>query len=94
MEDTVITSVGIIETFAGNGKSRSTGDGKIATTFVVTAGMFGALALYGSNDMREKPGCAILLRKTADRWEGATPGTGCPSIRRAAPATRPPRARR
>src|SRR5512132_2575878 len=31
MEDTLVTSVGIIETFAGNGKSRSTGDGKIAT---------------------------------------------------------------
>ena len=30
MESSVIT-VGIIETFAGNGKSRSTGDGKIAT---------------------------------------------------------------
>jgi DNA-binding beta-propeller fold protein YncE len=31
MEGTLVTSVGIIETFAGNGKSRSTGDGKIAT---------------------------------------------------------------
>ena len=31
MEDTIVTSIGIIETFAGNGKSRSTGDGKIAT---------------------------------------------------------------
>jgi DNA-binding beta-propeller fold protein YncE len=31
MESTIVTSVGIIETFAGNGKSRSTGDGKIAT---------------------------------------------------------------
>jgi hypothetical protein len=39
------------------------------------------LALYGSNDMRDKPGCAILLRKSADRWEGGTQGTGCPSIR-------------
>jgi len=42
------------------------------------------LALYGSNDMRERPGCAILLRKSADRWEGATQGTGCPSTRRTA----------
>jgi hypothetical protein len=42
------------------------------------------LALYGGNDMRERPGCAILLRKSADRWEGATQGTGCPSIRRTA----------
>jgi len=31
MEDTVVAPIGIIETFAGNGKSRSTGDGKIAT---------------------------------------------------------------
>ena len=31
MEDTVVTALGIIETFAGNGKSRSTGDGKVAT---------------------------------------------------------------
>ena len=31
MEETVVTATGIIETFAGNGKSRSTGDGKIAT---------------------------------------------------------------
>ena len=30
MESSVI-AVGIIETFAGNGKSRSTGDGKVAT---------------------------------------------------------------
>lgn len=42
------------------------------------------LALYGSNDMRERPGCAILLRKSADRWEGSTQGTGCPSVRRTA----------
>jgi hypothetical protein len=42
------------------------------------------LALYGANDMRERPGCAILLRKSADRWEGATQGAGCPSTRRTA----------
>src|SRR6266849_6571800 len=29
--DSSVIAVGIIETFAGNGKSRSTGDGKIAT---------------------------------------------------------------
>ncbi|HEX5854607.1 MAG TPA: chromophore lyase CpcT/CpeT, partial [Thermoanaerobaculia bacterium] len=42
------------------------------------------LALYGASDMRERPGCAILLRKSADRWEGGTQGAGCPSIRRTA----------
>jgi hypothetical protein len=42
------------------------------------------LALYGASDMRERPGCAILLRKSADRWEGGTQGTGCPSTRRTA----------
>src|SRR5437667_9479422 len=31
MEDTIVPSIGIVETVAGNGKSRSTGDGKIAT---------------------------------------------------------------
>ncbi|TLY34577.1 MAG: hypothetical protein E6K60_12960 [Nitrospirae bacterium] len=31
MDSSLLTSPGIIETFAGNGKSRSTGDGKIAT---------------------------------------------------------------
>jgi hypothetical protein len=42
------------------------------------------LALYGANDMRERPGCVILLRKSADRWEGGTQGAGCPSTRRTA----------
>lgn len=39
-----------------------------------------ALALYGASDMRERPGCAMLLRKKGDLWEGTTPGTNCPSI--------------
>ena len=42
------------------------------------------LALYGANDMRERPGCSVLLRKSGDRWEGGTKGTACPSIRRPA----------
>jgi CpeT/CpcT family (DUF1001) len=37
------------------------------------------LALYGVDDMREKPGCAMLLKKSADRWEGGTLGTSCVS---------------
>jgi hypothetical protein len=37
------------------------------------------LALYGVDDLRERPGCAMLLKKLADRWEGGTQGTGCPS---------------
>jgi hypothetical protein len=37
------------------------------------------LALYGVDDVREKPGCAMLLEKSADRWEGGTQGTGCAS---------------
>ncbi len=47
-----------------------------------------ALALYGSNDMREKPGCAIVLRKSGSRWEGATAdGAPCPSVARTAVRT-------
>lgn len=42
------------------------------------------LALYGANDMRERPGCAMLFRKSGDRWEGETPGTDCPSTVRTA----------
>ncbi len=38
-----------------------------------------ALALYGASDVRERPGCAMLLRKKGDLWEGETPGTDCPS---------------
>ena len=42
------------------------------------------LALYGVNDVRERPGCAMLLKKSADRWEGGTQGTSCPSTIRSA----------
>jgi hypothetical protein len=42
------------------------------------------LAFYGSNDLRERPGCAILLKKTGEAWEGGTQGTGCLSNRRGA----------
>lgn len=42
-----------------------------------------ALALYGANDVRERPGCTIALKRVGDRWEGgtpeATPGATCPS---------------
>ena len=38
-----------------------------------------ALALYGASDVRERPGCTMLLRKKGDLWEGETPGTDCPS---------------
>ncbi len=41
------------------------------------------LALYGANDVREKRGCEIALRKVGARWEGgtreATPQAACPS---------------
>jgi CpeT/CpcT family (DUF1001) len=41
------------------------------------------LALYGANDVREKPGCEIVLKRAGERWEGGTPeGAGqaaCPS---------------
>ena len=43
-----------------------------------------ALALYGANDMRERPGCTMLLKKKGDLWEGETPGTDCPSTVRTA----------
>jgi hypothetical protein len=42
------------------------------------------LALYGASDMRERPGCAMLLKKSGDLWEGETPGTDCPSTVRTA----------
>jgi hypothetical protein len=42
-----------------------------------------ALALYGANDVREKPGCEIALKRVGARWEGrtpeASPQTACPS---------------
>jgi hypothetical protein len=37
------------------------------------------LELYGANDLRERPGCTMLLRKKGDLWEGEMPGTDCPS---------------
>jgi CpeT protein len=43
-----------------------------------------ALALYGASDMRERPGCTMLFRKSGDLWEGETPGTDCPSTVRTA----------
>ncbi len=42
------------------------------------------LALYGANDVRERPGCEIVLRRAGERWEGGTPGKDCPSHLRAA----------
>ncbi|MFI5197529.1 MAG: chromophore lyase CpcT/CpeT [Thermoanaerobaculia bacterium] len=42
------------------------------------------LALYGADDLREKRGCVMLLKKSADRWEGGTQGTSCPSTNGAA----------
>jgi CpeT/CpcT family (DUF1001) len=38
-----------------------------------------ALALYGASDVRERPGCTIVLKKKGDLWEGETPGTDCPA---------------
>ena len=42
-----------------------------------------ALALYGANDVRERRGCEIALRKVGARWEGRTAEPGaqeaCPS---------------
>ena len=43
-----------------------------------------ALALYGANDLRERAGCEIVLRRAGERWEGGTPGKDCPSHLRAA----------
>ncbi|MFI5119266.1 MAG: chromophore lyase CpcT/CpeT [Thermoanaerobaculia bacterium] len=47
-----------------------------------------ALALYGASDMLERPGCAMLFRKSGDLWEGETPGTDCPSTLKTATAMR------
>lgn len=38
-----------------------------------------ALALYGASDVRERPGCTMLLEKKGDLWEGEMRGTDCPS---------------
>lgn len=43
-----------------------------------------ALALYGASDLRERPGCTMLLRKKGDLWEGEMPGADCPSTARTA----------
>ena len=43
-----------------------------------------SLALYGASDMRERPGCAILLRKSGELWKGETAGPDCPSTVRTA----------
>jgi CpeT protein len=49
------------------------------------------LALYGANDVREKPGCTIVLRRAGARWEGGTPEPtaqqACPSHLRSAVRT-------
>jgi CpeT protein len=37
------------------------------------------LAVFGPNDVLERSGCAVVLRKKGDRWEGGTEGTKCPS---------------
>ena len=52
------------------------------------------LALYGSNDVRERPGCEIALKRVGERWEGGTPEglhataqAACPSTVRTAVRT-------
>lgn len=43
-----------------------------------------ALALYGASDLRERPGCTVLLTKKGDLWEGETRGPDCPSTAKSA----------
>ena len=47
-----------------------------------------ALALYGASDVRERPGCTLVLKKKGDLWEGETPGTDCPSTVKTAATVR------
>lgn len=35
------------------------------------------LALFGRNDVRERPGCAVALARVGDHFEGSAPGPGC-----------------
>lgn len=37
------------------------------------------LALFGFNDVRERKGCLVTLRKVEGRWTGGTSGTTCAS---------------
>ena len=46
------------------------------------------LGLFGKNDVRERDGCLVTLRRVGDRYEGGTTGTRCvSSLRGAAYAT-------
>jgi hypothetical protein len=46
------------------------------------------LGLFGKNDVRERDGCLVTLRRVGDRYEGGTTGARCvSSIRGAAYAT-------
>jgi len=80
MESQVI-SVGIIETFAGNGKSRSTGDGKVATKAglplpVDPAGEFLYFAESGSDRIRRIEMATSLINHVAGIGETCYSGDG------------------
>jgi DNA-binding beta-propeller fold protein YncE len=88
MEDTVATSVGIIETFAGNGKSRSTGDGKIATKAGIPLpiglaidpdGEYLYFAESGSDRIRRIELCTGIISHVAGIGETCYSGDGGPA---------------
>src|SRR2546423_15697743 len=85
MEDTIVTSIGIIETFAGNGKSRSTGDGKIATKAglplpiglaIDPAGQFLYFAESGSDRIRRVELATSIINHVAGIGETCYSGDG------------------
>jgi DNA-binding beta-propeller fold protein YncE len=88
MEDTIVTSTGIIETFAGNGKSRSTGDGKIATKAglplpiglaIDPAGQFLYFAESGSDRIRRVELATSIINHVAGIGETCYSGDGGPA---------------
>jgi DNA-binding beta-propeller fold protein YncE len=88
MEETVVTATGIIETFAGNGKSRSTGDGKIATKAgiplpiglaVDPAGEYLCFAESGSDRIRRIEIATGIISHMAGIGETCYSGDGGPA---------------
>jgi sugar lactone lactonase YvrE len=88
MDGTAVTSVGIIETFAGNGKSRSTGDGKPATKAGIPlpiglaidpAGEYLYFAESGSDRVRRIELATSLISPVAGIGETCYSGDGGPA---------------
>src|SRR2546422_11211749 len=86
--DSSVIAVGIIETFAGNGKSRSTGDGKIATKAglplpiglaIDPAGQFLYFAESGSDRVRRVEFATSIINHVAGIGETCYSGDSGPA---------------